>query len=75
MEANERMKTCSRCKKTFSCYSTGCWCSELPQVMPFPGAEDCMCPDCLKKEIDKRMNEVGVQSITPSPIFAPILPE
>ena len=60
METNikERKKTCPRCNSLFSCYTGNCWCNELPQIMPLNDNEDCLCPDCLKKEIDNRIKAV-----------------
>ena len=47
------------CGKRFTCdLAAGkerCWCADLPRVMPVPGADAaCLCPDCLRKAIDRR---------------------
>ncbi len=55
MNNNEKVKVCSQCKTTFSCFSENCWCSELPLVMPMIEGEDCLCPKCLKAVIDKKL--------------------
>jgi prepilin-type N-terminal cleavage/methylation domain-containing protein/prepilin-type processing-associated H-X9-DG protein len=54
---NAKTKTCPNCGKTFSCHAGGtsgtCWCNDLPPLPPVPG-RDCLCPDCLKAEVEKR---------------------
>lgn len=47
-------KNCSDCQESFSCYSGGCWCNNLPQVMPYSDEKDCLCPNCLKTAIEKK---------------------
>ncbi len=49
-------KQCSHCGKYFTCGSGGkqggCWCQELPNLMPLTGSEgDCLCPNCLTKTL------------------------
>jgi prepilin-type N-terminal cleavage/methylation domain-containing protein/prepilin-type processing-associated H-X9-DG protein len=55
-----RTKTCSVCGKPFACHSddaTGkCWCNDFPSLPPIPG-RDCLCPSCLKAELEKRETE------------------
>jgi len=48
-------KNCPECGKEFTCSSANCWCSELPQVMPMNPEQGCLCPDCLKMAIDKKL--------------------
>ncbi len=48
-------KNCSKCGKGFTCSSANCWCSEMPQVMPMNPEQGCLCPDCLKEAIDKKL--------------------
>ena len=57
MEINsaERKKVCPRCQEMFSCFDENCWCSKLPHVMPLSENEGCLCPDCLKIEIEKKI--------------------
>jgi hypothetical protein len=57
----ERKKVCTECKKEFSCYTSDCWCSELPQIMSLSETEDCLCPQCLKTAIDKKFEEHKVK--------------
>jgi hypothetical protein len=54
--ANEIKKTCHRCQAVFSCWKENCWCEKLPQVIkPLSENEDCLCPDCLKIEIENKL--------------------
>lgn len=46
-----RRLACARCGTAFECnLAGGCWCNDeafrLP--VPDPGAEDCLCPRCLR---------------------------
>lgn len=50
----ERTKLCSQCNAHFSCYTQGCWCAELPMIVPLDNINDCLCPKCLKALIDKK---------------------
>ena len=54
-----RKKTCPRCQTLFPCLTENCWCSKLPQIMPLSTDEDCLCPDCLKIEIQNKI-EVAI---------------
>jgi len=53
----EKHKLCVTCGIPFSCYTHGCWCSELPMIMPMENITDCLCPTCLKAEINKKLVE------------------
>lgn len=53
--ALEKSKKCVNCGKSFSCYTEGCWCAELPMVMPMENITDCLCPGCLKAAINERL--------------------
>ncbi|MGN6460430.1 MAG: cysteine-rich CWC family protein [Pseudolabrys sp.] len=47
-----RRVTCAGCGAVFGCGLTGeCWCSTEDYRMPLPddAAEDCLCPECLRK--------------------------
>ena len=47
-----RRLACARCGAAFDCaLSAECWCTAEPKRLPMPGdaAEDCLCPDCLRK--------------------------
>ena len=53
-------KYCSRCGESFTCGlaagEKSCWCADLPHIMPVDGdAADCLCPHCLRGEIDARL--------------------
>jgi len=46
-----RRLTCAQCRTAFECTLGGkCWCSAEPYRLPLPavGAEDCLCPACLR---------------------------
>jgi hypothetical protein len=51
------MSLCTRCGAAFGCAMADgadgpCWCTELPPVVPLPGAEArCWCPACLRAHI------------------------
>ncbi len=51
----EKHKSCVNCGKAFSCYTAGCWCAELPMIMPMENITDCLCPTCLKAAIDEKL--------------------
>jgi hypothetical protein len=46
-----RTLACARCRAAFNCNPGGeCWCADESFRLPLPasGAEDCLCPDCLR---------------------------
>ena len=48
-----RPKVCARCGAPFDCGMAGdCWCAAEPYRLPMTNAEseDCLCPDCLRRE-------------------------
>jgi hypothetical protein len=49
------LKICSKCNASFKCGATeangSCWCTSLPNIVPMPENEDCLCPDCLTLKI------------------------
>lgn len=51
----EKHKICVNCGIPFSCYTQGCWCAELPMIMPMENITDCFCPNCLKEAIDEKL--------------------
>jgi hypothetical protein len=55
-------KKCVRCGAEFGCGAAAgekaCWCAELPPVLPVTD-EGCLCPQCLRKEIEKRLAQAG----------------
>ncbi|MBH2020419.1 cysteine-rich CWC family protein [Polaromonas sp.] len=67
VEPKPDTSTCPRCGAGLRCGmvagDAGCWCVQLPHVMPVPpspsdsallssSAESCFCPACLKQIID-----------------------
>jgi iron complex transport system substrate-binding protein len=51
-------KKCSKCSASFTCSSANCWCSDMPNIMPMNPEEGCLCPNCLKEAIDKKIAAV-----------------
>ena len=50
-----RIKTCPACGDEFACKAGGCWCDHFPPLPPSTGpVTDCLCPECLTLEIDRR---------------------
>lgn len=48
-----RRVTCAHCGVVFGCGLSGdCWCTDVDFRMPVPedDAQDCLCPDCLRKK-------------------------
>ena len=52
---DKKQKICHQCQNKFDCNPHNCWCAELPKIIPIKDGEDCLCPECLKKEIAKRV--------------------
>ena len=47
-----RQLACAQCGAVFGCnLEGGCWCAAEPYRVPLPdsAAQDCLCPDCLRK--------------------------
>lgn len=62
--ALERKKTCEQCGTDFGCYTAGCWCAELPMIMPLDTkTKDCLCPECLKAIINDKLAEQGMDQL------------
>ena len=61
--ALEKHKLCVDCGKAFSCYTAGCWCAELPMIMPMKNITDCLCPTCLKAVINDKLIENNLDPI------------
>ncbi|WP_430407002.1 diphthine--ammonia ligase [Fluviicola sp.] len=53
----EKQKVCVQCGIPFSCYTQGCWCAELPMIMPMENTTDCLCSACLKSRINEKLIE------------------
>lgn len=60
-------KQCSQCGSTLSCSaaeSSSCWCMDFPNVLPTDAQADCLCPQCLLKAIQSKVNlEIDVIEI------------
>ena len=62
-------KQCAECEAEFGCgvasasEGGGCWCQDLPAVMPLGELSECLCKACLAKaigaEIIKQLNAAG----------------
>jgi hypothetical protein len=62
-------KQCSECQTEFGCGVAeasehgGCWCQDLPTIMPLGTLSDCLCKACLAKaigaEIMTQLNAAG----------------
>ncbi len=61
--ALEKHKICVSCGIPFSCYTQGCWCAELPMIMPMENITDCLCPACLKSVINEKLIENNLDPI------------
>jgi len=61
--ALEKHKLCVNCGKAFSCYTAGCWCADLPMIMPMENITDCLCPNCLKSIINEKLIENNLKPI------------
>ncbi|WP_393997340.1 cysteine-rich CWC family protein [Xanthobacter cornucopiae] len=54
-----RQLRCERCGAEFTCGSgrpdTGarCWCQDLPKLEVRQAENDCLCPECLRREIGR----------------------
>ena len=59
----EKHKICVHCGIPFSCYTKGCWCGELPRIMPMENITDCLCPACLKSRINEKLIENDLKPI------------
>ena len=49
---------CPRCGMAFACGAgsrEGCWCMELPSLLPVAENSRCLCPDCLTLEIKEKL--------------------
>jgi hypothetical protein len=51
-------KTCPQCGAPFTCGSDSpepCWCAAMPQIVEMTPGRDCLCPACLTREIERRV--------------------
>jgi len=53
-----RSTPCSVCGESLKCGAgTGsCWCKSFPPIMPLDFDQDCHCPACLSKAVDKQID-------------------
>ena len=55
-----KTKSCDNCNSAFECGAGSpqsvCWCSTLPGIEIIEEGKDCLCPDCLKKEIANKIS-------------------
>jgi len=59
---------CAQCNAPMTCkQASGCWCAELPHVIPMPAADaqptGCLCRNCLLEKI----NAAGASSASGIP--------
>ncbi|MBU6409679.1 MAG: prepilin-type N-terminal cleavage/methylation domain-containing protein [Verrucomicrobia bacterium] len=57
-ETSTRIKICPQCGASFACKISGCWCEGLPPLPPVQ-ERDCLCPKCLKIEIENFQSTFG----------------
>ena len=69
LESQADTPACPRCGAGLRCGmlagDAGCWCAQLPRVMPVPAAQKgaaCFCPACLKQITDEHQNAVSPTS-------------
>lgn len=51
---------CSNCGSNLSCgadQSTPCWCAVLPPILPPEVGKTCLCSDCLKEQVQVRIQQ------------------
>ena len=63
-------KTCPECGAQFTCGSDSpepCWCASLPQIVEMTPGRDCLCPACLTREIENRvqLHQLECERVTP----------
>ena len=62
-------KLCSQCGAAFECkQAQGCWCAELPWMLPVPTdgtdpAKGCLCPECLRAVV---VRKTAARNLEPS---------
>jgi hypothetical protein len=59
----ERRKTCEQCGTEFSCFTSDCWCNDLPNIMPLDEKKGCLCKNCLESIIKEKYKERGMSSM------------
>ena len=58
-----KIKTCPICNSNFDC-TTNCWCNDFPSIMPINPERGCLCKNCLKKEVAKKI-DTYLSNLTP----------
>lgn len=57
-------KCCEQCGAEFNCgvggQSGGCWCSDLPTVLPLAPGGTCLCPACLRAHMASEYRKRGL---------------
>jgi hypothetical protein len=60
-EINKKTSICPSCQKQFECGTgtgeNGCWCEDFPAILEPDSNKLCLCKDCLKANIQKRISE------------------
>ena len=64
------VKTCPECGSQFTCGSDSpepCWCASLPRIVEMATGRDCLCPACLTREIENRvqLHQLECGKVTP----------
>jgi len=55
IKTSTRFKVCPVCRESFPCKAGDCWCDHFPPLpLSAEPATDCLCPNCLAREIDRR---------------------
>jgi|GEM_PF-2673559 len=52
--ANDKLKVCPLCNKTFVCKPADCWCSNMPVKSPMLENGQCYCSGCMEAILDKK---------------------
>ena len=53
------------CGDEFACKAGGCWCDHFPPLPPSTDpVTDCLCPECLTLEIDRRRRKIASAGFT-----------
>lgn len=53
-------QTCPNCNTVFDCQvenATACWCHKLPAIAPIEAARGCLCPTCLKAQVQEQIEQ------------------
>jgi hypothetical protein len=53
-------QTCPNCNTVFDCQvenAAACWCQKLPTIAPIEAAGGCLCPACLKAQVQEQIEQ------------------